>query len=213
MIKLDKAALVLGACSSVGVAVCDKLSQLGYNVHKQGSKQRDLDKYYRADLSVESGVNDLFEKIPNKIDVFVSCLGGNRGLDNTRNFDDNCSTISSKDINWIFRLNLFANMQCAQKVLSKNCTKIVFIGSDVVGHPRPGGEVAIYALAKAALHEYTLHLSNELKDKNISVNCISPSGINASKLIYISTIIETICSNKYNTGNVIRVTDGGICVK
>lgn len=202
-IKAQKCCLVLGAFSKVGIPICNKLSSMDYLIFKHGLKIRNENNYIQADLSTTDGLNFLFSAIPNKIDLFISCLGGNRGFNNQTSFE-NGYKIKQEDLEFIFKMNFFTNVLCIEKLINAECKKIIFIGSDIVGNPRSKGEASIYACAKSALHEYTIHLANELKE--VSINCISPGGITISKTNQMLTWLEKIIKHNI-TGNVIRIKE------
>jgi NAD(P)-dependent dehydrogenase (short-subunit alcohol dehydrogenase family) len=84
-------------------------------------------------------------------------------------------------------------------------SNIVIVGSAVVSKPRFGGDVAIYSCAKAAIHEYTIHLANQMNtlhaNQKIKVNCIATDG---KKLSEINKAIKSVIESEVN-GQIIRL--------
>ena len=74
--------------------------------------------------------------------------------------------------------NLLSVILCCREVVPEmQATKlgrIVTIGSIAGCVGRPTG--SIYAVAKAAVHEYTRCLAAQLRPDNIAVNCVAPGG-------------------------------------
>jgi short-subunit dehydrogenase involved in D-alanine esterification of teichoic acids len=84
-------------------------------------------------------------------------------------------------------------------------SSIIIVGSAVVSKPRFGGDVAIYSCAKAAIHEYTIHLANQMNtlypDQKIKINCIATDGKSLSK---INTAIKLMLESE-SSGQIVRL--------
>ena len=172
----DKVALVTGAKSFLGSSIVQKLSA-DFIVLETGTKPVDSPNYFQADLTKELEAESLMTWVLQKhsrIDCLVCCAGGN-----TPPQQDDAVNVSADDVDDVFRRNVITAMNCCRYCVPhmKAGCHICFIGSQVVGNPRRGGRLTSYGLSKAALHEYTLHLSNQLNDKRIFVNCVAPGTI------------------------------------
>jgi 3-oxoacyl-[acyl-carrier protein] reductase len=88
--------------------------------------------------------------------------------------------------------NLTSAILCCREVapemIARKSGRIVTIGSvaGVIG--RPSG--SIYAVAKAAVHEYTRCLAAQLRDFNVQVNCVAPGGTVTERFLRIHEIEE-----------------------
>jgi 3-oxoacyl-[acyl-carrier protein] reductase len=112
--------------------------------------------------------------------------------------------------------------------------RIITIGSIAGCYGRDDG--SIYAVAKAAVHEYTRCLATQLRPFNIPVNCIAPGGtvtnrflviheIEKEKLVEEGTLMRygrpqevadavvflASDAGRFISGQVIRVDGGGQC--
>lgn len=140
-----------------------------------------------GDLTDEPEVEAAVETIRRElgpIEVLVANAGGDigpagamapRGGKPERN--DGVS-ISIADLRAVLDRNLLSCiLTCravAPEMMARRSGRIVTIGSVAGLHGRVEG--AIYATAKAAVHEYTRCLAVQLRSYNIAVNCIAPGG-------------------------------------
>lgn len=140
-----------------------------------------------GDLTDEREVEAAVETIRRElgpIEVLVANAGGDigpagamapRGGKPERN--DGVS-ISIADLRAVLDRNLLSCiLTCravAPEMMARRSGRIVTIGSVAGLHGRVEG--AIYATAKAAVHEYTRCLAVQLRSYNIAVNCIAPGG-------------------------------------
>lgn len=219
MIQIQKNnnAVILGASSLVGEEISKNLEKNNFNILKHTFKKKQKDSnFVSCDFSFNSNIDNFLTNkffINKKIDLLVSCLGGNRGLNNFPLQNDSCLKMKNEDINWIFKINYFINVFFVKKIIShmNNNSNIVFTSSSVISNPRYLGEIGIYASAKAALNEYTLHLANELKSKSVFVNSLSFGNIGENKkqtsVSKISKKVLDIFEKKYKTGEIILVEE------
>jgi 3-oxoacyl-[acyl-carrier protein] reductase len=118
------------------------------------------------------------------IDVLVNNAGGDigpagalgpRGGKPERN---DCVFISIEDLRGVLDRNLLSCILVCREVvpemIERRAGRVVTLGSVAGLHGRADG--AMYAVAKAAVHEYTRCLAVQLRPYNIPVNCIAPGG-------------------------------------
>jgi len=118
------------------------------------------------------------------IDILVNNAGGDigpagalgpRGGKPERN---DCVFISVEDLRGVLDRNLLSCILVCREVvpemIERRAGRVVTIGSVAGLHGRADG--AMYAVAKAAVHEYTRCLAVQLRPYNIPVNCIAPGG-------------------------------------
>ncbi len=177
-----------------------------------------------------------------RIDVLVCCAGGDIGAGGTgvgrggRPDNDDCLNITLPDLQSVMDRNLLSVILCCREVVpemqARKRGRIVTIGSIAGCAGRPAG--SIYAVAKAAVHEYTRCLAAQLRPDNIAVNCVAPGGtvterflrihdIDENRLITegtldrygrpheVATVVGFLCSedSAFISGQVIRVDGGG----
>ena len=131
-----------------------------------------------------------------RIDLLVCCAGGDIGAAGTgvgrggRPEADDCLNISLDDLRSVLDRNLLSAMLCCREVapemMARKSGRIVTIGSIAGCYGRPSG--SIYAVAKAAVHEYTRCLAEQLKPHNIPVNCVAPGGTVTERFLRIHEI-------------------------
>ncbi len=198
-----------------------------------------------GDVTKESEVQSIAQEIRAKwgrIDLLVCCAGGDIGAAGTgvgrggRPDDDDCLNIAISDLQSVMDRNLLSVILCCREVVpemqARKRGRIVTIGSiaGCVGR----AEGSIYAVAKAAVHEYTRCLAAQLRPDNIAVNCVAPGGtvterflriheIDESRLVTagtldrygrpheVATVVGFLCSedSAFISGQVIRVDGGG----
>ena len=131
-----------------------------------------------------------------RIDLLICCAGGDIGAGGTgqgrggRPEEDDCLNISLDDLRSVLDRNLLSAMLCCREVapemMARKSGRIITIGSIAGCVGRPSG--SIYAVAKAAVHEYTRCLAEQLKPHNIPVNCVAPGGTVTERFLRIHEI-------------------------
>lgn len=177
-----------------------------------------------------------------QIDLLVCCAGGDIGAGGTavgqggRPEDDDCLNISLSDLQSVMDRNLTTAILCCREVapemMQRKQGRIVTIGSIAGCIGRPSG--SIYGVAKAAVHEYTRCLADQLRSYNIPVNCVAPGGTVTERFLRIhetdsqmmttegtlerygrpheiASVVGFLCSpgSQFISGQIIRVDGGG----
>jgi len=200
---LKKKAFITGAGSAISKSIIDYFGQ-SYSFQKH--KLKEEAGFFHGNLADNSVYDDLISKLP-KLDLLICCSGGVKGL-NQKPSPDNCTDITPEDARAIFDRNFFSVFLTCKNLISKMnaFSNIIIMGSAVVSKPRFGGDVAIYSCAKAAIHEYTIHLANQMDtvfSNKIKVNCVATDGKDISK---INIAIESLIDSGSN-GQIIRLED------
>jgi 3-oxoacyl-[acyl-carrier protein] reductase len=130
------------------------------------------------------------------IDILVTNAGGDIGAGGTgvgrggRPNPDDCIGIPLPDIRAVLDRNLLSCILCCRTVapgmMTRKRGRIITIGSIAGTFGRDDG--AIYAVAKAAVHEYTRCLAVQLCPYNVSVNCVAPGGTVTNRFLVIHNI-------------------------
>jgi 3-oxoacyl-[acyl-carrier protein] reductase len=152
-----------------------------------------------GDVTDEKEVHRMGELIRGRfgpIDVLVTNAGGDIGAAGTgvgrggRPSPDDCLGIPLADIRAVMDRNLLSCMLCcreaAPEMMRRKDGRIITIGSIAGTFGRDDG--AIYAVAKAAVHEYTRCLATQLRPFNIPVNCVAPGGTVTNRFLVIHEI-------------------------
>ncbi|MEA3407901.1 MAG: SDR family oxidoreductase [Chloroflexota bacterium] len=135
-----------------------------------------------TDASVVEIVADRIRDEFGQIDILVNCAGGDVGAEGTsgpqggKPQGNDAVHISVQDIRVVLDRNLMTCILCCREVapemMDRKAGWIVNIGSiaGLEGHP----ESAVYATAKAGVHEYSRCLAAMLRPYNVHVNVIAP---------------------------------------
>jgi 3-oxoacyl-[acyl-carrier protein] reductase len=131
-----------------------------------------------------------------RIDILVTNAGGDIGAGGTgvgrggRPNPDDCIGIPLADIRAVMDRNLLSCILCcretAPEMMARKSGRIITIGSIAGTYGRDDG--SIYAVAKAAVHEYTRCLATQLRPYNVSVNCVAPGGTVTNRFLVIHEI-------------------------
>jgi 3-oxoacyl-[acyl-carrier protein] reductase len=141
-----------------------------------------------GDLTEEAEVERCTAEIRKRferIDILVTCAGGDIGAAGTlapnagKPAGNDAFNISVKDLKAVLDRNLMtcilACRAVAPEMQARRSGWIVNIGSvsGLIGRPSE----AIYATAKAAVHEYTRCLAAQLRPDNVHVNAVAPGPV------------------------------------
>jgi 3-oxoacyl-[acyl-carrier protein] reductase len=140
-----------------------------------------------GDLTREDEVRACVERIRKdlgRIDILVNNAGGDIGPAGAlgpgggRPEKNDCVFISLADVRGVIDRNLLSCImvcrEVAPEMMERRSGWIVNLGS--VAGLSGRAEGAIYATAKAAVHEYTRCLAAQLRPFNVPVNCVAPGG-------------------------------------
>lgn len=174
-----KTILITGASSGIGRAIAIACAKAGARVILNGRNQLRLQatlealagdghEAVQADLTDAEQRSFLVDSLP-QLDGVVHCAGiGSRVL---------CKMLEEQDVSRVMQANFEAPVLLQAELLrEKKIAKeasIVFIASAAATMPSVGN--AIYSASKAAVIAYAKCLAQELANRNIRVNCISPA--------------------------------------
>ena len=126
-----------------------------------------------------------------RIDVLVNNAGGDigpagaTGPGGGRPARNDCVFISVEDLRAVIDRNLLSCVlvcrEVAPEMMARRSGRIVNLGS--VAGLSGRAEGAIYAAAKAAVHEYTRCLAVQLRPYNVPVNCVAPGGTLSARFL------------------------------
>jgi 3-oxoacyl-[acyl-carrier protein] reductase len=152
-----------------------------------------------GDVTEEAEVKRMADAVRQRfgrIDILVTNAGGDIGAGGTgvgrggRPSPDDCFGIPLADIRAVMDRNLLSCILCcreaAPEMMARKSGRIITVGSIAGTYGRDDG--AIYAVAKAAVHEYTRCLAVQLRPYNVSVNCVAPGGTVTNRFLVIHEI-------------------------
>lgn len=173
-----KTVLVTGGVRGIGKSIATAFFKKGYRVCVTYSKDEDSAKtareegfsVYKADVSNESEVLDLFAKV-GKVDILVN----NAGVSLIKQIQD----VTYEEFNRLMSVNVGGAFLCSREaakgMISRGEGLIVNISS--VWGEVGGSCESVYSASKAALIGFTKALAKELGWSGVRVNCVSPGVI------------------------------------
>ncbi len=196
--SFQRVALVSGGMGGIGTAICQALASTGIKVvttyHKSGDHAHaeswqdeqktqgfDIDKIYMdiADPhSCQTAVGELLQRYE-KIDILVNNAGITR--------DKLCHKMALNDWQQVIGVNLNSVFYLTQPILDsmlQNAYGRIINISSINAQKGQRGQVN-YAAAKAGMHGFTKSLAQEVANKHITVNTISPGYINTSMVMAV----------------------------
>lgn len=231
-----KYALVTGASTGIGRAVAVEFGKRGYSVGLVARNKEKLEvtkelvgnaEIFICDLTDVIQVNSLIWQIKAKyehLDVLANIAGIWHGKDEVYTGKD-FQTFDQGVI-----LDTYAVGLTAPALLVHGLLPILGKGSVIVnlsGTFENGGKGWLpYFVSKRALEDFTLGLADELKDRGVRVNCVSPSDTSteeyqkyfpedstgANTPEQVAKIIMRMCTIK-TTGNFWVVKKGGLSLR
>ncbi|MGI6374804.1 MAG: SDR family NAD(P)-dependent oxidoreductase [Anaerolineae bacterium] len=156
-----------------------------------------------GDLTDEPTVmalTEAIERLAGPIDILVNCAGGDVGARGTsapmagKPADNDALHISLSDLRTVLDRNLMTCILCCRAVaplmMARRRGAIVNIGS-IAGLTGLAGS-AIYATAKAAVHEYSRCLAVLLRPHNVRVNVVAPGDTVTPRFVHSREIDEAM---------------------
>jgi 3-oxoacyl-[acyl-carrier protein] reductase len=151
------------------------------------------------ELRVEQLVTQIHERF-SRVDILVNCAGGDIGVEGTmgpnagKPANNDAVHVSVADMRRVLDRNLIACIlpcrSIALEMMARRSGRIVNIGS-VSGLAGRATE-AIYATAKAAVHEYTRCLAAQMRPYNVYVNAIAPGPIVTPRFLASRRVDEAL---------------------
>ncbi|MBX9601020.1 MAG: SDR family oxidoreductase [Bryobacteraceae bacterium] len=181
--KLEgKIALVTGGSTGIGLATAQRFANEGAFVFITGRRQAELDKAgaliggnvtaVRADVSNLKDLDELYEQIKNekgRLDVLLANAGGGSFAP--------LGSITEAEYDRTFNTNVKGVLFTVQKALPlmPDGGSIILTASIVSIKGTPA--FSVYSATKAAVRSFARVWTNDLKDRQIRVNVLSPGPI------------------------------------
>ncbi len=185
-----KKAVVTGGARGIGLAITRELIKQGVTVVICSRTPNELKKAARELNAARKNVYDFVADVSDKhhcnklIDFSHRILGGIDILVNNAGIYGPIGPLEENDIDlWLktIQVNLLGTVYLSRAVLpimKKNGRgKIINIIGSGVGGPKSLPRFSAYFSSKIAVAGFTESLSEELKNYNIQVNCVSPGGV------------------------------------
>ncbi|MBA5850790.1 SDR family oxidoreductase [Clostridium sp. cel8] len=242
---MSKIALITGATSGIGLATAKELGKSGYDILINGIVEKEAEKavkdlkaeginveFFKADVTDENCVNDMFKKIGekyDKLDVLVNCAGGLGG----RSRFENMTTEFYRKVMGLNLDSVFFVSRAAIPFLKKGENPSIINFASIASYNAGGPGAGIYGTAKAGVLTMTRALAKDLVEYGIRVNAVSPGTIDTpfhaatkreimetwkngilmkrfGEASEVATVIEFLVSDKasYLTGEVIQINGG-----
>ena len=181
--KLEgKTAVITGGTEGIGLAIAKLFVKEGAYVFITGRRQRELDEAARTignnvtgvqgDVAKMADLNRLYETIrraKGRIDIVVA----NAGIAELVPFDK----VTEEHFDKLFNVNVKGAVFTVQKALPflVDGGAVILIGS--VASVKGTSSFGVYAATKAALRSFARTWTNDLKDRHIRSNVLSPGPI------------------------------------
>lgn len=199
----DRVALVTGGSAGIGLASAHAFIEEGAKVYITGRRQIELDAAVstlgvqagaiRADMTRREDIEAVYERIASeqgRLDI----LFANAGLYEFARLGE----ITEEHIDRILDINIKGLVLAVQRALPlmRAGGSIVLTGSVAAG--RGSSSLSVYAASKAAVRSFARSWANELKDRGIRVNVISPGPIDTPGLVGLAGGSEGLAALKRN---------------
>mgnify|MGYP000666004090 FL=1 len=209
-----KLAYVTGGMGGIGTAICQRLHKMGYKVIAGCGPSRDFDKWlgeqkamgYSFYASVGNvadweSTTAAFTKAVQEHGV-IDVLVNNAGITRDRMFlkmtPEDWKAVIDTNLNAMFNVT----KQVVPGMVDKGWGRIIQISS-VNGEKGQSGQTN-YSAAKAGMHGFTMALAQEMANKGVTVNTVSPGYIGtdmvkAIKPEILEKIVATIPVKRLGT--------------
>jgi len=210
----QKLAYVTGGMGGIGTAICQRLHKMGYKVIAGCGPSRDFDKWlgeqkamgYSFYASVGNvadweSTTSAFTKAVQEHGV-IDVLVNNAGITRDRMFlkmtPEDWKAVIDTNLNAMFNVT----KQVVPGMVEKGWGRIIQISS-VNGEKGQSGQTN-YSAAKAGMHGFTMALAQEMANKGVTVNTVSPGYIGtdmvkAIKPEILEKIVATIPVKRLGT--------------
>ena len=210
----QKLAYVTGGMGGIGTAICQRLHKMGYKVIAGCGPSRDFDKW----LGEQKAMGDSFyASVGNVADWesttaaftkavqehgVIDVLVNNAGITRDRMFlkmtPEDWKAVIDTNLNAMFNVT----KQVVPGMVEKGWGRIIQISS-VNGEKGQSGQTN-YSAAKAGMHGFTMALAQEMANKGVTVNTVSPGYIGtdmvkAIKPEILEKIVATIPVKRLGT--------------
>ncbi len=210
----QKIAYVTGGMGGIGTAICQRLHKMGYKVIAGCGPSRDFDKWlgeqealgYTFYASVGNvadweSTTAAFTKAVEQhgiIDVLVNNAGITRDRMFLKMTPEDWKAVIDTNLNAMFNVT----KQVVPGMVEKGWGRIIQISS-VNGEKGQSGQTN-YSAAKAGMHGFTMALAQEMANKGVTVNTVSPGYIGtdmvkAIKPEILDKIVATIPVKRLGT--------------
>jgi len=210
----QKVAYVTGGMGGIGTAICQRLHKAGFKVIAGCGPTRDFQKWldeqkalgYEFHASVGNvsdwqSTTDAFAKAKaehGSIDVLVNNAGITRDRMFLKMSRDDWDAVIDTNLNSMFNVT----KQVIPDMVEKGWGRVIQISS-VNGEKGQAGQTN-YSAAKAGMHGFTMALAQEMANKGVTVNTVSPGYIGtdmvrAIKPEVLEKIVATIPVKRLGT--------------
>ena len=211
---MSRTAYVTGGMGGIGTAICQRLAKEGFNVIAGCGPSRDwqkwLDEQKALGYSFQASVGNVadwestvqaFQKAKAEhgpIDVLVNNAGITRDRMFLKMTPEDWKAVIDTNLNSMFNVT----KQVVPDMVERGWGRIVQISS-VNGEKGQAGQTN-YSAAKAGMHGFTMALAQELANKGVTVNTVSPGYIGtdmvrAIKPEVLDKIVATIPVKRLGT--------------
>ena len=183
----QKVAYVTGGMGGIGTAICQRLHQDGFKVIAGCGPSRDYDKWLNEQKALGftfyASVGNVAEwasteeafaqtkKVHGPIDVLVNNAGITRDRMFVKMTRDDWDAVLSTNLTSMFNVT----KQVVPDMVERGWGRIINISS-VNGEKGQAGQTN-YSAAKAGMHGFTMALAQEMANKGVTVNTVSPGYI------------------------------------
>ena len=210
----QKLAYVTGGMGGIGTAICQRLHKMGYKVIAGCGPSRDFDKWLGEQKAMGYS---FYASVGNVADwesttaAFTKAMEQHGVIDvlvNNAGITRDCMFLKMTPEDWIAvidtNLNAMFNVtkQVVPGMVDKGWGRIIQISS-VNGEKGQSGQTN-YSAAKAGMHGFTMALAQEMANKGVTVNTVSPGYIGtdmvkAIKPEILEKIVATIPVKRLGT--------------
>ena len=190
-----KIVLVTGGSRGIGEMIARGFVEAGAKVYIASRKAQACDELARelssfgkcislpADLSSEQGCQSLasqFAEREDRLDVLINNAGATWGAPMAEYDETAFERVFALNVKGVFHLTRFLRPMLEASGTKEEPARVINIGS-VAGIAGPSGTAFAYAASKAAVHQLTRHLSNELAP-SVTVNAIAPGAFESKMM-------------------------------